>query len=189
MSSQDNVSFLFRFGIFGRIVDGMIRNILATFILVLSLTACGFTPMYGDNAGHAGVSAGAGLDHVEIAVIPDASGVYLRNALIDRFYQNGYPSIPTHLLTLSKIDELNRDLDITIESEATRKQIKLSTDLTLTDKASGAVVLSRHLTAVTSYNVVVTQFATRISENDARDAALNDLARQVETQVALYFKK
>lgn len=161
-----------------------IKNIVfAGFLLVLA--ACGFTPMYGSGSK----DVVAGLDKVDIATIPDAEGVYLRNALVDRFYQNGYPANPSYRLVISKINEQERDLDITIESEATRKQVNLSTTLTLTDNAAGQVVLSRTLTALTSYNVLGTQFTTRISEGDAREAALNDLARQIEMQVALYLKK
>lgn len=151
----------------------------------LFLAACGFTPMYasGDK------DAVAGLDKVEIATIPDEEGVYLRNALIDRFYQNGYPANSAYRLEITPIAEQERDLDITVESEATRKQVYLSTSMNLIDKATGQSVLSRNLSAITSYNVLGTQFTTRISEGDAREAALNDLARQIEMQVALFLKK
>lgn len=153
---------------------------------LLLLGACGFTPMYGQGGTK---DATAGLDAVEIAMIPDQEGIALRNALIDRFYQNGYPQSPTHRLVMSPIVEGKHALDITIESEATRQQIKLSTTLTLIENATGNSVLSRNLTAITSYNVSATHFATRISEADARMAALNDLARQIEMQLSLYFKK
>ncbi len=158
-------------------------------LLLLCLTACGFAPMYGSGAGSSGVSATQGLDKVEIALIPDESGVFLRNILIDQFYQGGYPKTPTHQLNISKIIEKEGSLDVTIESETTRKQIKLRTRMTLVDKALGKEILSRDLTAVTSYNVLGSQFTTRISEADAREAALSDLARQIESQVALYFKR
>lgn len=161
-----------------------IRNAVLTGFL-LFLTACGFTPMYGSE----GQNAAAGLDKVEIATIPDEEGVFLRNALIDRFYQNGYPASPAYRLEISRIAEQERDLDITIESEATRKQVYLTTTLNLIDKSAGKSVLTRNLTAITSYNVLGTQFTTRISESDAREAALNDLARQIELQTALYLKK
>lgn len=155
-------------------------------ILTLILAACGFTPMYGQG-GHG--DAPAGLDQVDIAIIPDAEGVYLRNALIDSFYRDGYPSNPAYNLRIDDIDETITNLDITIESEATRKQIKLRTIMTLINNATGQAVISRNLTALTSYNVLGSQFTTRVSEDDAREAALNDLARQIETQVALYFKR
>jgi LPS-assembly lipoprotein len=163
-------------------------KVLAAFSLLI-LAACGFTPMYGSGAGSSGVSAPQGLDKVDIALIPDESGVYLRNLLIDSFYRGGYPSSPTHVLQVENLNEHAYSLDITRESEATRKQIRLTATLTLTDRATGKPVLTRPLTAITSYNVLGSQFTTRVSENDAREAALTDLARQIETQTALYFKR
>ncbi len=157
--------------------------------LTAPLFGCGFGPMYASGAGSMGFSAPQGLDTVEIALIPDQSGVYLRNILIDNFYQDGYPSSPTHLLTVTDIDALVSDFDITVDSEATRKQIKITGVVHLTDRATGQVVMSRELKAFTSYNVLGSQFTTRVSENDAREAALADLARQIETQVVLYFKR
>lgn len=162
------------------------------FIVALSLllvAACGFTPMYGSGAGPSGVSATQGLDKVDIALIPDESGVFLRNLLIDSFYRDGYPASPTHVLKVENLNEREYSLDITRQSEATRKQIRLTATLILTDRATGQPVLTRPLTAITSYNVLGSQFTTRVSENDAREAALADLARQIETQTALYFKR
>lgn len=143
--------------------------------------------MYG--SGAEGRGAKAGLDKVDIALIPDESGVYLRNNLIDAFYQNGYPASPSYVLRIAKIEEHKDDLDITIDSEATRKQIRLNTTIDLTDKATGAQLLSRRIASLASYNILGSQFTTRISEGDARKAALNDLARQIESQIALYFNR
>ena len=158
-----------------------------TFFLLL--TACGFSPMYGSGAGSSGVSATTGLNQVDIALIPDESGVYLRNMLIDQFYQDGYPSSPTHSLEITDLEETESGLDITVDSETTRKQIRINAKLKLIDNATGAIVLAREMSAITSYNVLGSQFTTRVSERDAREAALGDLARQIETQIALYFKR
>jgi len=166
----------------------MMKFVLPLFLTII-LTACGFSPMYGSGAGSSGFSATAGLDKIDIALIPDESGVYLRNILIDDFYQNGYPSAPTHRLEISKIMESEHDLDITQQSEATRKQVRLMARMTLRDLSTSKPVLDRSFTALTSYNVLGSQFTTRVSENDAREAALADLARQIENQVALYFKR
>lgn len=160
------------------------RLLTFTFTITL-LAACGFTPMYASGSG----SAPDGLDKVEIAVIPNEEGVFLRNALIDTFYRDGYPSSPQYVLDIREINDQVTDLDMTVDSEATRKQIKLRTRMSLRNKETGEEVLMRDLTALSSYNVLGSQFTTRVSENDARDAALNDLARQIETQVSLYFKR
>ena len=92
-------------------------------------------------------------------------------------------------IAFNKIEEQKTDLDITIDSEATRKQIKLTTTMFLKDKNTGAVVLTRSLSAITSYNVLDSQFTTRISEQDVREAALADLARQIETQTILFLNR
>lgn len=154
-------------------------------LILLFVASCGFSPMYGSGSS----SANGQLEHVDIAIIPNESGVYLRNILIDHFYQNGYPKTPSHILTATPLIENISDLDITIESDATRKQIRLSTIMSLTDIKTGQTVLSRNLSALTSYNVLDSQFTTRVAEQDAREAALVDLARQIESQTMLYFKR
>lgn len=156
---------------------------------ILLLAGCGFSPMYGSHAGEKGLTAAQGLDNVEIALIPDQSGVYLRNILIDGFYQGGYPSAPAYILEVTKITETQIDLDITQNSEATRKQIRLAATALLKDKTTNKILFTRNITSLTSYNILGTQFTTRISENDAREAGLADLARQIQRQTALYFKK
>lgn len=158
---------------------------LSVIIGLLALTACGFTPMYG-SSGH---NAPKQLEQVDIALIPNESGVYLRNLLIDNFYQDGYPKSPAYTLSVANITEAKTDLDITIESDATRKQITLTAIMVLVDSKTGQAVLSRNLRALTSYNVLDSQFTTRVSEQDAREAALADLARQIENQVVLYLKR
>ncbi len=158
----------------------MLSRLSVLFAALFILSACGFTPQYagGKNGG-----AAAELSSVEIALIPDANGVYLRNILIDQFYQDGYPKSPNHALFVTAISESIGDLDITVESDTTRKQVRLQTTMILVDKSNGKTVLTRNLRALTSYNVLDSQFTTRVSEQDAKEAALADLARQIEAQV------
>lgn len=163
---------------------------LLAILSLLILAACGFSPMYGSGAtGSDGLSAAQGLDQIDIALIPDESGVYVRNILIDQFYQNGYPSSPRFSLIVAPIAEQRAFLDVTADSESTRRQISVSTSFQLVDLGSSKTVLQRSASAISSYNVLGSQFTTRVSENDAREAALADLARQIELQVALYLKR
>lgn len=141
--------------------------------------------MYG-SAASTGMTAEQGLDKIDIALIPNAEGVFLRNELIDRFYQNGYPADPLYTLIMTEIRETESDFDVTIESEATRRQLTLTTTLQLTDLKTGETILTRPLKTVTSYDVIGSQFATRIAEEDARKAALRDIARQAEMQISLF---
>jgi LPS-assembly lipoprotein len=110
----------------------------------------------------------------------------LRNALIDRLYQNGYPNAPIATLKVSPIQETRNELDLTKSSDATRAQLRMSSTMTLTDK-SGAVVLTRPLKTITSFNILGSEFATRVTEESARESGLQDLARQVELNLSLYY--
>ncbi len=160
------------------------------FIFLLSslfLSSCGFSPMYGTSSNAGETNTKAAFNQISIAIIPDREGQFLRNALIDRLYSQGEPSNPKYQLLIKEIDENVSDFDLTLESSATRRQLKLTSTMTLIDQATSKPVLSRPLLAITSHNVLDSEFSTLVTEQSARDAALNDMARQIERQLALYF--
>lgn len=170
----------------------------AALSFVLFLAACGFEPMYGSHSaasttatadGAAPASVENVLDQVQIGIIPDAEGVYLRNLLIDRFYRSGYPSNPAYTLQTSKISQSRSDLDITFESEATRRLLTVSASIALYDNVNQAKLLERSFKVVNSYDVIGSQFSTRVGEQDALESALADIARQIELQISLYLNR
>ncbi len=162
---------------------------LSLLFLSISISACGFTPLYGDQNSKASSSAENNLNNIEIALIPNREGQFLRNALVDRFYINGEPASAKYLLKIDEILESVYDFDVTIDSEATRRQLKLRTEMTLLDIETKKSVLKRDLTSIVSHNVLESEFSTLVTEQNARDNALNDLARQVERQLSVYFTK
>lgn len=157
-------------------------------LILLSAAGCGFRPLYGTAGPDAGAAA-TRLDAVSIGNIPNREGQYLRNALIDRFYRSGEPADPAYILTVAPVRERLTDLDITKSSDATRGQLRLETHIRLSDGPTGNPLLSRDLTAITSYNILNSRFTTRVAEDNARLNALDDLARQIEAQLALYFQR
>ncbi len=166
-------------------------------VSVLLLSGCGFQPVYGTHRAAPSV-AGAipsqipsqttarALSQIDIAIIPDRAGQMLRNDLIDRLYRGGYPANPVATLHIRKLEERKTELDLTKSSEATRAQLRISTKMKLIDSA-GQILLDRDLSTITSYNVLGSEFATRVSEEDARQNAIHDLARQVELNLSLYY--
>lgn len=155
---------------------------------LLILAACGFEPVYG-TLGHeeSGSAVEDELAQVYIDNIPDYEGQYLRNALIDRFYRSGRPGNPRYTLTATPVRKSLSDLDITKTADTTRAQLRLDTTISLIDRSSGEVVMTRAVRAITSYNILASEFATRVSEQNTRENALNDLARQITQHVSLYF--
>lgn len=168
-------------------IGTLLKNSLC-FALLCGLSACGFTPMYGASDSSHESAAATSLAQVEIATIPDRSGQVLRNDLLDRFYTQGYPSTPLYKLIVDTPTELRVDLDITKSSEATRSQLRLTSKMTLQDN-KGTVLATRDLFAIASFNVLQSEFATRVTEENARQNAIHDLARQIELNVVLVLKQ
>ncbi len=164
---------------------------MKTFILTLSLltlAACGFHPVYGVNK-HTATGVEEHLAQVSIGNIPDREGVYLRNALIDLFYRSGRPGNVEYSLAVEPIAESTRDLDITVDADATRGQLRLSTQINLVENKTGKTLIQKNLQALASYNILASEFTNRVSEQNTRQNALDDLARQIENALTLYFKR
>jgi len=159
--------------------------------VLLLLTSCGFQPMYGSHSASADLKseAGASLANVDIQVLPDREGQMLRNELIDGMYPHGQPATPRYQLKFNELVMNVRELDLTKSSEATRAQIIASTGIHLIDMDSGNEVLSRSIKSISSYNVLPSEFATNVTEENARESAIKDLARQVQLQLTLYFNR
>lgn len=161
-----------------------------SFILVgltaILLSGCGFQPLYGSHAEKRDESISSKFSNIDIALIPNREGQALRNHLMDRFYQSGIPSHPTARLQIAQIDETLTELDLTKSSDATRAQIRLKTIMTLTDDA-GKVLISRPVQSLTSFNILGSEFASRVTEESARQSALKDLARQIELNLSLFY--
>ncbi len=157
--------------------------------LILTLSACGFAPLHGTNSTTQNPAIETGFNQVFIENIPDQEGQYLRNALIDRLYNSGRPNNARYRLKIETIAEKHTNLDVTKSSDATRAQMRLNTAMTLSDRTTGAALLNRKLISITSYNVLQSHFTTKVSEDNARRNALDDLARQIELQLSLYFKR
>jgi len=103
--------------------------LLSTFLF---LAACGFKPLYSSQT-----TAKQSFNAVFIDNIPDREGQYLRNALMDRLYNQGRPGTPQYNLNVSAIHQQRRDLDITKSSSATRAQLQVNTTITLSDSKTG----------------------------------------------------
>lgn len=159
------------------------------FFITLGLISCGFQPMYGNQNVTNHNSPRAALDTIDIDVIPNREGQFLRNALIDRFYTSGYPSNAQYDLDVSGVEQRAINFDITIEDEATRRQLQLTTKFDLKDKKTGETLLTRSVKAITSYNVLESEYSTIVTEQSAREAALNDLARKIERDIVLYLNR
>ena len=150
--------------------------------------------MYGGNSASinaakgTGTEASAGLAAISMNIVPDREGQILRNELIDQMHAHG-ATTPKYNLSFADLIVNVRELDLTKNAEATRSQIIVTTNIYLTDLDTGALLLSRPVKSISSYNVLPSKFATRVTEENARETALRDAARQIVQQLSLFFNR
>jgi LPS-assembly lipoprotein len=159
----------------------MMRRLLGLLLVALSLSSCGFRPLYAPLQNDDGTSV---LDTVWISTISGSSGVILRNYLLDGFYQNGYPQTARYLLNIA-VQEFSRDVDVQKNDTTTRVQFVARAVYELQDRITKTVVDHGEVRAVSGYNVLLSQYTTVVSQSDARDRALRDIADKIQTRTAL----
>ena len=160
--------------------------LLSTFFL---LTACGFQPMYANNPVSETVSVTTGFSEVEIGNIPDRNGQILRNRLVDRMQPYGLTTQAVYKLNVTNLRESIRDLDITIRSDTTREQMKITADMELINLETGEVLLQKDLSARGSYNILENEYTSRVSKQDLREDLLIKISTQIERYIALYLSQ
>ena len=148
------------------------------------IAACGFHPLHGRAdrlAGAPGDSAAA----VRVAAIPDRVGQMLHTMLSDRLTPPETPRGPGYLLEVALEEEIE-ELAIREDETATRANLTLQADFRLRNLESGEVVLDGMSISTNSYNILASQFATDVAEEDARGRAVRALAEDIATRVAVF---
>lgn len=155
-------------------------------VICFFLAACGFTPLYSHTSTPAGNSST--LDTVWIETIPDADGLMLRNNLIDRFYHHGVPDNPAYRLRIV-LTQNTRDLAIQKDATTTRAQLVFRADYTLISDATRETIDSGSVRAIGSYNILSSQYTTIVTQNAAREQALQELADKITLRMGVVLHK
>ena len=167
-----------------RQVLGMVGRGLALAALT-PLGACGFSPLYGEN--EQGETVSDKLATVRINPLRDRVGQQMHNLLRDRLNPNGQPASPDYDLVM-RVTETIRELGVRQDETATRANLTLDATFGLRRTDNGEQVLSGRSTSTTSFDILREPFASTISERDARERALRDVADDVQTRIAVFFR-
>lgn len=149
----------------------------------LALAGCGFRPLYGERSA-ASVSAPE-LAAIQIDTIPNREGQLVRNALLDKMQPRGPAARPLYRLQVG-VAIARESLGLRTDDTATRGSLTMSAGYTLIDLASGKPVMNANSRAVSSYNILDSDFATVISENDAIRRTANEVSEEIKTRVAIF---
>ena len=160
---------------------GALRRVLPA-PLILLLAACGFSPLYATDAD--GIrSEMRGVVVGSVTGPPDAA-YYTEDALRDAL--PGGADTARYTLEIA-LRDARQAVAVTRQANTTRFDYLLNARYTLRDLETGEARQNTIRTTV-SYGVVESQYASLVGREDAVRRAALDLARRVETDVALYLK-
>jgi LPS-assembly lipoprotein len=152
---------------------------------LLSLSACGFQPLYAE---HGEASAADQLAAVRIEPIPNRNGQLLYNALRDGMNPLGRPASPDYVLRIT-VDETSEELALRTDETATRVNVTLNAAFALYPADAKEAIFKGVSRTTTAYNVLASPYATLTSSEDARARALDDIAREIRSRVAVFLTR
>jgi LPS-assembly lipoprotein len=164
----------------------------AALLLVATVAACGFRPLYRKNEADPGVTAE--LAQIRIlnvhAVLPkyDRAGQEMHNLLRERLNPDGAPARPLYLLE-SQLTVTVARTGIQITEEATRARMTANSIFSLRDAATNKVLYHGSEQSANSYNVADSQYATLSAENDAVRRAVREISDAIRLRLAIYFER
>jgi len=161
-------------------------NKVFTAAALCALTGCGFTPLYGDNAG---APVAQKLDQVAVANIPERTGQLLRQSLQAQLQAAGAPDVQHYLLNVSFT--INGQGEGTQQdTSVTRERFAATATWTLSPIGDpGQKLASGQAVTEDALNIIDDQyFAQDLETNTINRQLADQIAQQITTQVAVYFK-
>ena len=153
----------------------------------LSLSACGFHPLYAVGSTPDGMETY--FSQVFVEPIPGRQGVHLRNQLMDALTPEGTPGSAAYKLTI-KLDDVKEGLAIQENTQITRYNYRLTAHYELRDSVSNEVLDKGLARATAAYNVAPdSQFATQTAERDAQERAAREVGEDIRLRLGLYFEQ
>ena len=155
-------------------------------LAVLPVGGCGFTPLYGQSGNS---TVAAKLDTIEVQNIPERTGQMLRLALETQLHADGAPSEQLYSLAVSyglgtaSVGEQQ-------DSSFTRERFSGSAHWALTPIGTPGHPLAQGIvTTEDALNVIDEQyFALQLETTTIDQQVADQLAAQITSQVATYFK-
>lgn len=146
------------------------RRLLALAALTVGLSACGFTPLYGD------AGTGTSLSRIRVSTPDDRLGYRLREHLEDALGWNANLAPLWRLDTA--VEQSRLPLGRRVDDTATRYELTVRGAWTLTP-VSGGLPLSGTRSITTTYAAADQPYAAIAAQQDGEDRAAASLAHQI----------
>jgi LPS-assembly lipoprotein len=165
--------------------------LVAVCCAALTLSACGFRPLYGKIGN--GPGAQAVFSSVYVAPIElENAGYELRNDLLDEFRGKAEPAGALYDLRIVARDRnaaiaiQNEQVGNLKEVEITRYNYTLTANYELVDRKTQKVLTKGIESSLSAYDVVANPYATQVAKEDAQARTAQDIAQQLRIRIAVY---
>ncbi len=156
------------------------RLVLGTVVAALAggLSACGFTPLYGQPGVASSLAA------VEVVAPEGRTGYLIREHLDDAFAKNrGAPAKYRMDLQLA---ESRYPRGLRVDNVATRYEYVLSATYTLTALPSGAPAKTGNVRVELTFDSADQPYASVAAQQDVQDRAAQEAARRIQLELAAW---
>jgi LPS-assembly lipoprotein len=146
----------------------------------LSLSACGFEPIYGVNK-----PANKIMGKIDVEVSNGRNAFELRDRLIERL--GVLKSDPTYILKYTSSIK-SRNLTISKDNDVTRYTLQGETNFDLVDLGSKKVIYTNTIVSNTAYSATAGTYPTAVAERDANVRLSRDMADKIVTLLLINAK-
>ena len=164
------------------LIIGLSRTVYLT--ICLAVAGCGYHPLYGDRAD---AVTSTDLAQVYVGPISDRTGQQLRNFLLERLSTKGDQTRPIYTLNVA-LSIASTGVSLSRDNTTSRTSITATAKYALTETASGRTLYTSTSRATDAYDVLVSDFGTLVSRDDAVNRALREVSDDIRTQLAIYFQ-
>lgn len=147
-------------------------------VAALTLSACGFTPLYGPEL------VTKGLGSIEVVAPEGRTGYLLREKLDDALARN-VNLLPTHRLVYT-VKEARYARGVRVDNVANRYELNLKADWKLFDAKTGKLVRSGQAEAAVTYDSADQPYASIASQQDSQERAATEVARKIQLELATW---
>lgn len=156
---------------------------ILAFISLLFLAGCGFKPLY--EAGGSSAEMQAKLSAVEVAPIADRLGQVMRNRLLDRLNVGAKADYRLEVV----LSQSTEGYGVRPDAATTQEQLTMVAAVKLVSLTDDAVLFEDEMRARTSYDIVLSDFATVTQREDSARRLALELAERIHRRLALQFSR
>jgi LPS-assembly lipoprotein len=147
-------------------------------VVALTLSGCGFTPLYGPQSVTKGLSA------IEVVASPGRAGYLVREKLDDAFARD-VNVLPSHRLVYV-LKEQRYARGVRVDNVANRYELALTADWRLLDAKTGQTVRTGSTSAAVTYDSADQPYASIAAQEDSQERAATELARRIQLELATW---